>query len=207
MKKFITNYGKHAAVVAIAIVAVAVAGFIKMSHRVAQAANASGAGISIMNVTPNPATNQITVSGNAQGSLSQSGVFCPVGPNGNDLYAQGSIATPLSADGYSLDGGTGGTGTYSLTETHAGVSTNNCPALRNNVQASPYEYSFSLTDNTDIAKLSAGTHTITVCASGLSKVCDTASFSVGGTGTINVVSYATDATGATIPVPTEVQPS
>ncbi len=153
--------------------------------------NTGGAFISIRSVTPNPATNQITVSGTARGALLfGEGIYCPDG-SGKDIYLQGSLATPLVANGYSLDSGTGGTGSYTLTETKVGVSTNNCPALLKgsvvqNPTASPYEYSFSFTDNTNIAPLSQGAHTVTVCA--LGGICDVANFQVGGGGKITVAS-------------------
>ena len=114
--------------------------------------------VSITSITPNPATNQITVVGTANSGQYPSGIDCPA-PLKNGI-GERQFAGRMVADGYQIDGGTGGTGSYALTQTVQGVN-GSCAT-----DAIPYQYTFSFTDNTDIASLASGSHAMTVCAGG-----------------------------------------
>jgi len=129
--------------------------------------------ISINGLSPDPATNQIAITGFASGGHRWNGeYYC----GGN---VEIDIPVPVTDGYYVFDNPSAKGGyAYDLTQTHAGVP-NTCPPNARQYEA--YTYSIGFIDNTHISSLGAGVHTITLCAKDAG--CDTQTFTITGAGT------------------------
>jgi len=148
----------------------------------AQQAGLTPGVITINGLSPDPATDQIAITGFASGGYRWNGeYYC----GGN---VEINIPVPVTNGYYVFDNPSAQGGyAYDLTQTHAGVP-NSCPPTNRQYEA--YTYSIGFIDNTHISSLGAGVHTITLCAR--DAVCDTQTFTISApneaTGTITVVS-------------------
>jgi hypothetical protein len=129
----------------------------------------------ISSVSPNPATNQITVVGTAVGGDTSQGQECQTS-GGKKGPAEDEEALPINDTTltYSFDGGLSISGP-SATVTTTGVS-QPCGSTKT---FQLYQYAFNFTDSTNIARLSPGNHTLLVCLGG--NICNAASFTTSNT--------------------------
>ena len=158
--------------------------------------------ITISGISPNPATNQITVTGDAAGGINTGGLVCQT-DGANSPWVVTEQAITLTATGtYSIDGVP--SGEFSLVQTQQGIG-KECPPPANPAQ---YLYSFTFSNNTNIASLSNGSHLLQVCAEAVSggQLCSSASFTVNNiappppnTGTLTVTSENADDAQTLVP--------
>ena len=124
--------------------------------------------ININALVPNPATNQITVAGDATGGYHWNGEYSCGGS------VEINIPTPIMSGYYYFDANSKTNYSYVLTQTHQGQS-NDC----NGRKYESYEYSFTFTDKTHISGLGAGVHTVTLC--GIGATCTYETFTIPST--------------------------